>query len=236
MPHARHTLIALLFLCGIAGGRPAIAAEPVFTLSEDGGTFLYRARPGDLPSTVAEMFGIPPQDVPAFLAANGIKDPTRVGTGFVYRIPNAAARALAERKTALEQDNARLGRALADEKERTKTLGRTADEAKAAATDAQERAAHLARMETFWPWLQAALVVLVLVAAGAAYTAFAAMRRQGQSEVYARTLAKDVEEKRKVALADRQESARRILDLENRLRTVEAQLRPRVVVSGRGNS
>jgi len=236
MPHARHTLIALLVLCGIAGGRPAIAAEPVFTLSEDGGTFLYRARPGDLPSTVAEMFGIPSQDVPAFLSANGIKDPTRVGTGFVYRIPNAAARALAERKTALEQDNARLGRALADEKERTKTLGRTADEAKAAATDAEERAAHLARMETFWPWLQAALVVLVLVAAGAAYTAFAAMRRQAQSEVYARTLAKDVDEKRKVALAERQESARRILDLENRLRTAEAQLRPRVVVSGRGNS
>ena len=236
MPHARHTLIALLVLCGIAGGRPAIAAEPVFTLSEDGGTFLYRARPGDLPSTVAEMFGIPSQDVPAFLAANGIKDPTRVGTGFVYRIPNAAARALAERNTALEQDNARLGRALADEKERTKTLGRTADEAKAAATDAVERAAHLARMETFWPWLQAALVVLVLVAAGAAYTAFAAMRRQAQSEVYARTLAKDGEEKRKVALAERQESARRILDLENRLRAAEAKLTRRVVLGGRGNS
>ena len=159
-----------------------------------------------------------------------------MGTGFVYRIPNAAARALAERKTALEQDNARLGRALADEKERTKTLTRTTDEAKAATTDAEQRAAHLARMETFWPWLQGALVVLVLVAAGAVYTAFAAMRRQGQSEVYARTLAKDVEEKRKVALADRQESARRILDLEARLRTAEAQLRPRVVVSGRGNS
>src|SRR5262245_43657434 len=235
MPHTQHTLVALLLLCGIAGGRPALGAEPVFTLSADGGTFLYRARPGDLPSTVAEMFGISSQDVPAFLAANGIKDPTRVGTGFVYRIPNAAARALAERKTALEQDNARLGRALADEKERTKTLAKTADEAKAAATDAEERAAHLARMEPFWPWLQGALVVLALVAAGPGYTAFAAMRRQGQSEVYARTLAKDVEEKRRVALADRQESARRILDLEARLRTAEAQLGPRVVVSGRGN-
>lgn len=235
MPHARHTLVALLLLCGVIGGRPAIGAEPMFTLSEDGGTFLYRARPGDLPSTVAEMFGIPSQDVPAFLAANGIKDPTRVGTGFVYRIPNAAARALAERKTALEQENARLGRALADEKERTKTLAHAADEARAAATDAEERAAHLARMETFWPWLQGAVVVLLLVAGAAAYTAFAAMRRQGQSEVYARTLARDVEEKRKVALAERQESARRILDLENRLRAAEAQLGPRVVVSGRGN-
>jgi uncharacterized protein HemX len=159
-----------------------------------------------------------------------------VGTGFVYRIPNAAARALAERKTALEQDNARLGRALADEKERTKTLGRTADEAKAAATDGPGAPR---RISPAWRpsgrGCKAALVVLGLVAAGAAYTAFAAMRRQGQSEVYARTLAKDVEEKRKVALAERQESARRILDLESRLRAAEAKLTPRVVLGGRGN-
>src|SRR5213596_576675 len=86
------------------------AAEPLFTLSEDGKTFLYRARPGDHPGGVAEMFGISQRDVPAFLAANGISDATRVGAGFVYRIPNAAARALGDRTATLEAENARLKR------------------------------------------------------------------------------------------------------------------------------
>ena len=72
------------------------AAEPLFTLSEDGKTFLYRARPGDHPGVVAEMFGIPARDLPAFLAANGISDSTKVAAGFEYRIPNAAARGRAK--------------------------------------------------------------------------------------------------------------------------------------------
>src|SRR5947207_11186303 len=91
------------------------AAEPLFTLSEDGKTFLYRARPGDHPGVVAEMFGIPSRDVPAFLAANGISDATKVSAGFVYRIPNAAARALAERTAALEGENTRLKRTAGEE-------------------------------------------------------------------------------------------------------------------------
>src|SRR5438477_10644384 len=91
------------------------AAEPLFTLSEDGKTFLYRARPGDHPGVVAEMFGIPSRDVPAFLAANGISDATKVGAGFVYRIPNAAARALAERTAALEGEHTRWKRTAGEE-------------------------------------------------------------------------------------------------------------------------
>src|SRR5256712_13280979 len=86
------------------------AAEPLFTLSEDGKTFLYRARPGDHPGVVAEMFGIPSRDIPAFLAANGISDATKVSAGFVYRIPHAAARALAERTAALHGENTRFQR------------------------------------------------------------------------------------------------------------------------------
>jgi uncharacterized protein HemX len=95
--------------------------------------------------------------------------------------------------------------------------------------------ARLARLEAWWPWVQAGLLVLVLAAGAAVYTAIAAVRRQAQSERYARTLARDVEEKRKAGLSERQESARRILDLESRLRAAEAQLRRRVVISGRGN-
>jgi hypothetical protein len=230
----RHALVALLALVLVAGVRPS-GAEPLFTLADDGRTFLYRARPGDHPAGVAEMFGIPPRDLPAFLAANGIADATRVGAGFTYRIPNAAARALGERASVLEQDNTRLTRALADEKQRTQSLAGAADQARAEAARAAERAARLDRLDRLWPWAKAAMALLALTVAGTLYTAVVAVRRQAQAETYARTLARDAEEKRKAALAERQESARRILDLENRLRALEAQLGPRVVISGRGN-
>lgn len=235
MPFARHMLAALGALTIAVGARQA-AAEPLFTLSEDGRTFLYRARPGDNPATVAEMFGIPARDVPAFLAANGIADATRVGAGFSFRIPNTAARALAERTASLERDNARLARSVAEEKRRAEDLVRETGEARAEAAQAEGRAARLARLDSLWPWAKATILLLVLAGVTAGYTAATAFRRHAQAERYARTLAHEVEEKRKAALAERQESARRVLELESRLRALEAQVRPRVVISGRGGS
>jgi hypothetical protein len=233
MPHVRRMLSVLAVAILIAG---AAAAEPLFTLADDGRTFLYRARPGDHPSGVAEMFGISAKDLPAFLAANGITDATRVGAGFVYRIPNETARRLSDRAAALQTDNARLARAAREDRERVQGLARAAEEARGAAADAEARTARLARMETLWPWARGAMFALLLVAAAAAYTAVAAMRRRSQAERYARTLARELEEKRRAALSERQESARRVLDLETRLRALEAQLGPRVVISGRGGS
>jgi len=233
MPHVRRTFAALAVTLAVCG---AVAAEPLFTLGDDGRTFLYRARPGDHPSGVAELFGISSKDLPAFLAANGITDATRVGAGFVYRIPNDAARASSARVAALQADNTRLARVASEEKGRVQGLVRAAEDARAAAAEAEARAARLGRLETLWPWARAAVVTLLLLAAGAAYTAMAAMRRRGQAERYARTLTRELEEKRRSALSERQESARRILDLETRLRTLEAQLGPRVVISGRGGS
>ena len=212
------------------------AAEPLFTLSEDGKTFLYRARPGDHPGVVAEMFGIPARDLPAFLAANGISDATKVGAGFVYRIPNAAARALAERAAALEADNARLKRAAGDEKAASERLAHAAEDARAEKALAESRATRLAGLERLWPWAKAALTLLLAAAAGAFYTAVAALRRRTEAEGYARSLANDLEEKRKTTLAERQESARHILDLEQRIRTLEAKLSPRAVMGGRSGS
>ena len=212
------------------------AAEPLFTLSEDGKTFLYRARPGDHPGVVAEMFGIPTRDVPAFLAANGISDATKVAAGFVYRIPNAAARALAERAAALEADNARLKRAAGDEKAASERLAHAAEDARAEKALAESRATRLAGLERLWPWAKAALTLLLAAAAGAFYTAVAALRRRTEAEGYARSLANDLEEKRKTTLAERQESARHILDLEQRIRTLEAKLGPRAVMGGRSGS
>ncbi len=212
------------------------AAEPLFTLSEDGKTFLYRARPGDHPGVVAEMFGIPARDLPAFLAANGISDSTKVAAGFEYRIPNAAARALAERAAALEADNARLKRAAGDEKAASERLAHAAEDARAEKALAESRATRLAGLERLWPWAKAALTLLLAAAAGAFYTAVAALRRRTEAEGYARSLANDLEEKRKTTLAERQESARHILDLEQRIRTLEAKLGPRAVMGGRSGS
>ncbi len=220
----------LILLATVAA---AGAAAPLFTLDEDGRTFLYRARPGESPSAVAEMFGISTRDLAAFLAANHIGDPTRVDANFVYRIPNAAARALSERLTTVEAENARLTRDAAGVNAQRDRLTRAADDARAAAAAADTRARRAARLETLWPMLQALLVLLVLALAAALGVASAAIGRQRRAERYARGLALELEEKRKTALAERQESARRILELESRTRTLEAQVGPRLLVGGR---
>jgi len=228
----RISLLAAILLFAVG---PA-AAEPLFTLSEDGKTFLYPARPGDHPGGVAEMFGISQRDVPAFLAANGISDATRVGAGFVYRIPNAAARALAERTATLEAENASLKRIAGEQRAETERLGRAAEEARAESAVAQARAARLERLGRLWPWAKAALALLLAAAGGALYTAAAALRRRTEAERYARSLANELEEKRKAVLAERQESARHVLDLEQHIRTLESKLGPRAVMGGRSGS
>jgi len=212
----------------------ASAAEPPLFTAEDGGrTFVYHSRPGDRPSGVATMFGIPPNDLSAFLAANGISDPTRVASGFVYRIPNAAARELSDRVGALERDNARLTRALGEAAERSDALTKEVRQVRESAAAAEARAAHLENVERWWLAAQVLMVLLVLALGATVAVAVAALRRQRQAERFARTLAQELEEKRKTALAERQESGRRNLELENKLKELENKLGPRVVVSGR---
>jgi phage shock protein A len=236
MPPSHHRILSAVIALSVALAVRAGAADRLFTLSEDGETFLYRARPGDHPTVVAEMFGIAERDLPAFLAANKIDDPTRVGTGFVYRVPNTAAQQLTERAARLERDDTRLRRALAEAKDRVRALEREAHDARATSDSAEARLARLARLEATWPWARALLVLLVLASAGAGMIAFAAMRRQRQAERYARGLATELDDKRRTALAERQESGKRVLDLETRVRALEAQLGPRVLISGRGGS
>jgi len=219
---------SVLFLAG------ASAAEaPLFTTEDGGRTFVYHSRPGDRPSSVAAMFGISPNDLPGFLAANGISDPTRVSSNFVYRIPNGAARELSDRVTALERDNARLTRALGEAAERGDTLTKEAHRASQTAAAAEARAARLANAERWWLTAQILIVLLVLALAGTGAVTVAALRRQRQAERFARTLAHEAEEKRRTTLAERQESGRRILELEGKVKELESKLGPRVVVGGR---
>jgi hypothetical protein len=225
---------ALLLAALLAGGDFA-RAEPLFSLGEGGRTFLYRARPGDTPTGVASMFGIPSEQLQEFLKANRIDDATRVGAGFVYRIPNAPLRALEHRAATLETTNAQLAREAGELRTRIRALDRDVGEARAGAVLAESHAERLAWLDSVWPAARAGMVVLALIAAAAGTVAGAAVRRQRQAERYARTLAQEVDEKRKAGMTERQESARRVLDLETRIRTLESQIGPRVLIGGRGN-
>ncbi len=154
------TLAVPLLLCA---GSP-FAAEPPFTLTEDGSAFLYTARPGDQPGTLAAMFGIDANEIPAFLAANGVKDPTRITIGQVFRIPNP----LASRAAAAEAKAGALEKELTELRARAQRFDRELGESRAAAETAERRAERLAGLERWSHLLGALGVVLVLVLAAAA--------------------------------------------------------------------
>jgi LysM domain-containing protein len=221
MSITRH--VVLLLAAGALAVGTARAADPAFGLTEDGSAFVYRARPGDTPSSLAEMFGIPPDAVPAFLRANGITDPTRIATGHVFRIPNTVlprAQAAEARVQGLERD-------LASARTRAGSLERDLASARDAAADATDRADRLARYAWMWRFA-AGLGVLLAIALGLTVTiAVGAVRTEQRAEHYARALADELEEKRKRGLTERQEAQRHILDLEAQVQRLAAKREPR---------
>jgi hypothetical protein len=223
MPRTRPTIVALALIAAATVAR----AEPLFELEDGGQTFLYRARPGDHPGRVAEMFGIPADGVPALLKSNGIKDDTQVTSGFVYRVPNFAARELAGQLDALRAERDRLATDAATATQNAAAAAREARTDRDAAAAAGAVAERNQRLATLWPWMQLACVLLALTAAAAFVLARSAMNRQRQAERYAKTLAAELEERRKTSMAERQESARHVLDLEQRIRNLEVQVAPR---------
>jgi len=225
----RSSVVALVAAVVVAW-TVVVHAEPLLSVTPDGATLLYRARPGDSPVAVAQMFAIPAEEMPAFLKENGITDATRIGVGFVYRVPNRPVRATGARLAELESERERLVRELKQTREETRRLAREGEDARRGAELAGEKASRFARLASLWPIVQTGLVLLGLVTAGMGALASAAVRRQRQAERRARALSQEVDDKRRAALAERQEAARRVLDLEERIRTLEAQLGPRVIV------
>jgi hypothetical protein len=223
MPCTRPTIVVLALVAAATVAR----AEPLFELEDGGQTFLYRARPGDHPGRVAEMFGIPADGVPALLKSNGIKDDTQIGSGFVYRVPNFAARALASQLDDLRGERDRLAAEAATSAHRADAAAREARADRDAASAATARAARSQRLERLWPFMQLALVLLAITAAAVFTVARTAVSRQRQADRYAKTLATELEDRRKASMAERQESARHVLDLEQRIRTLESQVAPR---------
>jgi len=195
----------------------ALAADPPLRLSEDGTVIFYRADPGELPGAVAERFGIAPGDVPAFLAANGIRDATKVGAGHVYRIPNP----LAARAADAEARAGGLTNELATVRAEREASEARATAASTRADDLARREARLERVARLWPWAEVLGVVLLLVVAGASVVAYRSATRLRALARYAKELADQLDERRRVALAERQASARRVLDLEEAVRTLE---------------
>jgi hypothetical protein len=220
MPRAHPTIIVLALVAAATVAR----AEPLFELEDGGKTFVYRARPGDHPGRIAEMFNIPAEDVPALLRSNGIRDATQIGSGFAYRIPNQAAAELAEQLDALRGERDRLAKDAAAATTRADEATRAASADREAATAATARADRSQRLESLWPYMQAALVIFGLMALAAIAIVRTSLRRQHQAERYAKTLATELEDRRKASMAERQESGRHVLDLEQRIRTLETQL------------
>jgi hypothetical protein len=212
--------ILLLAIVLVLRAGTSLAAEPPFSLTEDGSAFLYSARPGDQPGTVAAMFGIGVNELPAFLAANGVKDPARITIGQVFRIPNP----LASRAVAAESKVGALEKELAEQRTRAERLDRELGESRATAEEAQKRADRLAGLERWSHLLGVIGVVLVLGLAAAGSVAHSALRKFGEAESHARNVAVELDEKRRALLAERQRAAKREMDLEAQVRELEQQV------------
>ena len=218
MPSRARLALACLGLL-VAAALTAASAGPGVELTEGGHTIVYRARPGDTPSGVARALGTPPAQIDAFLAARGIAAGNRVPVGFEYRVPNP----LAARADAAEQRIAELERQM------------TAADARAVAAEQQlagvqrseelraEQRLRLVQLEGRWRLARWMILWLSIALAVAGAVAAVARRRERGAIRYARTMGQELEEKRKSGLIERQQSARRITDLENRVRQLEGQ-------------
>jgi hypothetical protein len=228
VPQRLRKIAFAAIMVAVAASRP-LHAEPVFELTDGGRTFVYVARPGDTPGAVAAAFGIPPDALPAFLASNGIENAAAVPRGFRYRIPNPMVAEL----DAITAERAQLAENTGAARARVAEL-----EGRLAALRAKidfnvERRRRLETLERRWSVAAWMLALLIAGVAGAIALAVAAMRKEQQAERWARSLASEADERRRTGLAERQQTARRILELEAHVRGLEQQVPARVRAVGR---
>jgi hypothetical protein len=229
VPHGlRSIALVASIVAGIAAVAPA-RAEPLIELTDGGRTFVYTARPGDSPGQVAAAFGLPPDALPGFLAANGITDDTAVPKGFRYRIPNPVV----SETDALVAKQGELTKFAADARARVAELERQLAGLRENIDFTAVQRRRLETLELRWSvatWIVALLMAGVLVAIA---FAIAALRKEKQAERWARSLSSDADEKRRSGLAERQQAARRVVELEARVRELEQQVHARVRAIGR---
>ncbi|MCW5893141.1 MAG: LysM peptidoglycan-binding domain-containing protein [bacterium] len=223
MPHTK-SLLAVVVALGL--GATAAFAAPAVELADGGATIVYRAQAGDTASAIAAALGVAPDQIGRFLGDNGVKDAGRIPLGFPFRVPNpATARATAAeaRAAAAEAERGTLA-------QRLRAAERALVVAREGVTFVEADRARLAALETRWSVALWALVVGGLLLAGSLAVTVAALGRERRASAWARSLALDLDDKRRAALAERQQSARRIVELEDRLRHPDLRGSTRVVL------
>src|SRR5262245_6066492 len=217
MPVAARIAVATLVLVGTG---LSARGDPGVELTDGGRTIVYRARPGDTPTAVAQALGVPPAQLEPLLSAGGIANGERVPVGFEYRVPNP----LASRADAAEQ---RVGdlerRSMAAEARAAQAEARLAGTQRSEELRAEQRL-RLAQLEGRWLLARWAILGLALALSIAGAVAAVARRRELGSKRYARTMAHELEERRRTGLSERQHAARRIGELEEQVRQLERQL------------
>ncbi len=223
MPHA-NSLLVVIVAFGLGGS--AVLAAPAVELVDDGAVIVYRTQPGDTASAIATALGVAPDAVDAFLRDNGVKDPSRLPLGFAFRVPNPAitrAREAEARAAAAAVERRKL-------EERAGTAERALGVAREGAPFVEADRQRLATLATRWSVSLWALVLGGITLAGSLAVTVAALGRERRATAYARSQARDLDEKRRAALAERQQSARRIMELEDRLRRPDLRGTTRVVL------
>jgi hypothetical protein len=218
VPSKTHLVLVCLGL-SLAAALTA-GAEPGVELADTGRTIVYRARPGDTPTGIARALGVPEAQIDAFLRAKGVTGASRVPVGFEYRVPNplvARAEGAEQRIVELERQAAAADAHAVTVEERLAAVQRS-EELRL------EQRLRLAQLEGRWRLALWAIVWLSVALAVAGAVAAIARRRERGAARFVRTMAQELEDKRRSGLAERQRNARRIVELEDRLGQLEGQL------------
>jgi len=195
----------------------AMAAAPPVELTDEGRTIVYRLQAGDTPADIARAFGLDEAALAALLEAHGASDWRRVRAGATWRIPNPLAARLDRLAAQVADAEARRDAA----EGRAATLVAELATARAAVTmDAAQRE-RLARVETWWRGAVATGAVLGLGLLAALAFLGRAQRGAQRAVRWARGLTTELEERRRAVLAERQQAARRLVELEERVRRFE---------------
>ena len=216
MPIAVSFVVAFLTLSATVA---RAAGEAGIALQDEGRTIVYRARPGDTALAVGAALGVAPAELATLLAAEGVRDASRVPVGFEYRVPNP----LAARADDAERRARDLEQKVVAAESRVAEIERQLGAVQRGEALRAQQVQRLAQLEGRWRLAFWAVVGLSLALSVLGAVAAVARRRERGATRYARTMAHELEEKRRTGLAERQQSARRIIELEDRLRHLETQ-------------
>jgi len=149
-------------------------AEPGVALRDDGRTIVYRARPGDTATGVAQALGVPLDVLLAGQGIQGIRDGSRVPVDFEYRVANP----LAARVDAAERRSGDLERRLVAAESRVAETERELAGVQRAEALRADQLQRLAQLEGRWRLAFWAIVGLSLALAVVGAVAAVARRRE----------------------------------------------------------